>query len=684
MSTINWKRCKKPKTAELFSMFWSYSSPKFRCCPLYFGLICLLISYTNLFGQNKEKDSLLHVISREKNDSLVIDAYNKLFFHEVYSDQNSAKKIYEKVFKIGQKNPFALARANNMKGIFLDINGQYDSAFHYYTKAIALSKNKFPNVEGSAYNNIGLIYWNRGQYYQALTQYSKALNLFEKIGNKTLQGNVLSNIGLIYSDINDLKKSEYYLKKSLKIREEMNDEYGVSVSLVNLGILYSAVQRYEESIKIFDRALHYKKKVGDEIGAANALYNQAFSYLKLKNYQKSLSLLQTAKTICLKNDSEANNLVNIYVCEAENYVILKNFGQVKTILPKIKTLLDKNKDERNLANYYKLQSEYFEGINDHKNALFYFKKQDSVSSITEGLDVKKAINLYETKYETEKKEKDLIRTKNNLLVQENKNRQKNIFLGLAFLILVLGILVGYLLYRSLKLRNRHLQQEFELQSAIEKIENQNRLQEQRLSISRDLHDNIGSQLTFIISSIDLLKRKFPVNDEEINTKLARISTFAKETIAELRDTIWAMNTEKIGFEDLRFRLLNFIQKAEISSDDLAIELDFDEDLEAFFMPSDVGMNVYRIIQEAVNNAIKHANAKHIKISIENTESGVNFSILDDGNGYTEKAAKNGNGLANMAKRANVIGKNFEITAEEGSGCKIIFSLEKSSLLIEKS
>jgi signal transduction histidine kinase len=86
-------------------------------------------------------------------------------------------------------------------------------------------------------------------------------------------------------------------------------------------------------------------------------------------------------------------------------------------------------------------------------------------------------------------------------------------------------------------QNRQLEQESQLKLAISKIETQNKLQQQRLDISRDLHDNIGAQLTFIISSVDNIKYGFEIENPNLNSKLDRISNFTKSTIVELRDTI---------------------------------------------------------------------------------------------------------------------------------------------------
>lgn len=133
-------------------------------------------------------------------------------------------------------------------------------------------------------------------------------------------------------------------------------------------------------------------------------------------------------------------------------------------------------------------------------------------------------------------------------------------MGLGLVAILLSVL-GYLLYNQQKLKNRQLQKESELKEALARIETQNKLQDQRLKISRDLHDNIGAQLTFIISSIENLQYGFEIKNEKLTKKLQDISAFTKETIYELRDTIWAMNKSEISLEDLQTRISNFVENA---------------------------------------------------------------------------------------------------------------------------
>jgi signal transduction histidine kinase len=227
-----------------------------------------------------------------------------------------------------------------------------------------------------------------------------------------------------------------------------------------------------------------------------------------------------------------------------------------------------------------------------------------------------------------------------------------------------------LIYRQQKLKNRQQVQEFQLKSAIVQIENQNQLQEQRLSISRDLHDNIGAQLTFIISSVDNIKYAFDIQNEKLDHKLQNISNFAKATIIELRDTIWAMNSNEITFEDLQIRVLNFLEKAKAAKEEIDFKFTIDKNLYDLKLNAVFGMNVYRVMQEAINNALKYANPNQIAIDVTKIDDKVSVKISDNGVGFDLKTVEKGNGLNNMRKRIESIGGVFSMQSEVGKGTTI--------------
>ncbi|MEJ2113827.1 MAG: ATP-binding protein, partial [Flavobacteriaceae bacterium] len=155
-------------------------------------------------------------------------------------------------------------------------------------------------------------------------------------------------------------------------------------------------------------------------------------------------------------------------------------------------------------------------------------------------------------------------------------------------------------------------------------------------------------------------------------KLNSISGFTLSTIYELRDTIWAMNKSEITFEDLKVRISNFIEKANLSAHNTLFNFEVEKNLEnekAF--TSVEGMNIYRIIQEAVNNAIKYANAKHINVAFLKSLDNMDISVKDDGIGFDIDNTEFGNGLNNIQKRAKDLNANVEFISSPTSGTEIL-------------
>lgn len=275
----------------------------------------------------------------------------------------------------------------------------------------------------------------------------------------------------------------------------------------------------------------------------------------------------------------------------------------------------------------------------------------------------------EVKFETNEKEKLLL--KKEIEVKNARNK----LIAVSSIALFIGLL-GWLIYRQQKLKNKQQEQEFELKTAIAAIETQNQLQEQRLSISRDLHDNIGAQLTFVISSVDNLKFGNQITDSRVTNQLTKISDFTKSTIIELRDTIWAMNTNEFTFEDLRSRIFNFIEKAKSAKEDIQFKFLVDDSLNTVKFSSIVGINLYRTIQEAVNNAVKYAEATEIEVIISNQNDQIKIEIQDNGKGFDVETIDFGNGLHNMKKRIEEVGGAITINSLVKKGTTISILLLK--------
>jgi signal transduction histidine kinase len=257
-----------------------------------------------------------------------------------------------------------------------------------------------------------------------------------------------------------------------------------------------------------------------------------------------------------------------------------------------------------------------------------------------------------------------------------REKQKTYWLLLTTLLALFTLAFSYLIFRQQKMKLDQQKQEFQLKEEISRIETQNKLQEQRLSISRDLHDNIGSQLTFIISAVNNLKFRYKTENLTLLKQLNKIGDFATETIVELRDTIWAMNAGTIKFGDLRARIFNFLEKAREAGNEINTGFEIDDSLTELELNVTAGINIYRSIQEAVNNAIKHSGADLILIGVKNRQNYIEITVSDNGKGFNSAETEKGNGLYNMSKRMEEIGAKFNVETENSKGTKI-------SLLIQK-
>lgn len=150
-----------------------------------------------------------------------------------------------------------------------------------------------------------------------------------------------------------------------------------------------------------------------------------------------------------------------------------------------------------------------------------------------------------------------------------------------------------------------------------------------------------------------------------------------DTITELRDTIWAMNHSEIDFNEIRNRILNFVEKARKSTENINIAFERDPILDNLHFSSVDGMNIYRITQEAVNNAMKYAEAKNILLNAKSVDHQVQITVTDDGRGFDIDETELGNGIRNMEKRASELNSTLSINSETGKGTMITLVIPKT-------
>jgi len=201
-------------------------------------------------------------------------------------------------------------------------------------------------------------------------------------------------------------------------------------------------------------------------------------------------------------------------------------------------------------------------------------------------------------------------------------------------------------------------------------------EEERKRIAMDIHDGIGQQLTslkFQIESIDLR------NGQEAEAKITEIKQAIKDTIKEVRRVTFNLKPTVLGDYGMQAALSVFVREVSKLTD---IKLNYHIEGElSFRLPQKVENNVFRIVQEAINNAIKYSGADQVDIVLKQTETDVVITIEDKGKGFDEKIVEarsvnieSGRGFFNMYERTEYINGNLEIKSFPGEGTKLVLTV----------
>jgi len=643
-------------------------------------MLCVCSVAMKAQSAQQKIDSLLQV-AETATDSIRLRILNKVSFYYVFNNPEAAQALLKNGISESKnkKVPFSEAELTNTYGIYYDVSGKPDSAKYYFENALAISQqNDFKTITVMIINNLGMFNWNKGKYQEALDYFFQALAMNKNNTSDKGDGVYLNNIGLIYQEMGQPDRALEYHKKSLTNREKYGDKSAIAVSLNNIGLGYMVKKDYKQAEDYFTKAVkmaeeaNEKGKYFDVLNSLGRLYittnkpneaipklTAAFEGRNKLNIDRRANFSTIASLIEALNDQDR-------LAESSRFIALGN------------DLVEEFPDARNDASeFYQHASETYFRTNQPEIGAEFLERSIAIKEEIFSSENAAEIATLETKFKMAEKEISLATTRANLAETELKvKKRNNIIYGSLGLALILGLL-GFLFYNQQKLKNRQLKKEAALKTALTKIETQNKLQEQRLRISRDLHDNIGSQLTFIISSIDNLK--FGLQEAKVQTKekLSYISEFTSQTIYELRDTIWAMNKEEITFEDLQGRISNFINKAKIASEKTQFTFTVSEAAKKETHFSSVeGMNVYRIIQEAVNNALKYADASSINVSITKSETllkdklNLVLTIIDNGKGFDLARVEKGNGFNSIQKRAKELHGKATIISSVGEGTSV--------------
>jgi two-component system, sensor histidine kinase LadS len=211
-------------------------------------------------------------------------------------------------------------------------------------------------------------------------------------------------------------------------------------------------------------------------------------------------------------------------------------------------------------------------------------------------------------------------------------------------------------------------------SEVESLALKNTTLEEKERIARDLHDNVGAQLAFMITSLLHISRQAEqqpvVSGKAQADQLRAVVGYAREAIRTLRETIWAIHQERFTLDEFEERINQYVNRYVQQTNGLEVDVKIEGDRNQPLTSVQV-LNLFRIVQEALSNVVKHARATHATVRLRTQPDGTfHLIIQDNGQGMTLPTDSEGTdrhyGIRNMKRRAEELGGQFRIYAQEGT------------------
>lgn len=581
-------------------------------------LFCLLlILYTSVFAQ--KADSLKLQLQQTKSDEEKIILLNKLA--TFYAQRGKGKEAIEAYHEI-----VFLAKKNN-------------------------------TLIAKTYNEIGNVEADLGKNAEALKAYQNGLR-FTPENNFSLQAIINKNIGALYLSWKKLDDALKYDNIAEKFAIKANDARTIADLANNKGAVYEQKSQFDKAQKSYQKALQFylKENINDKVCLT---YNNLAILAKVqKQFKLAIDYYALAVSFAAKANNKwltaaiGNNLGNL----------LSEMGEYERADIELSKALNLEKE----INAAELLPETLENIADNEKRRGNFKKAFEYMKLT-AIEKSKFINLESTKELAKLQEEfDAVnrQKKIELLDKENKIHQLTLSKKNTTILLISGAFVaigfiGFLAFSRYKLR-----QESKIKLATAEAKNQ--IQEEKLRISRELHDNIGAQLNFINGSIQSL-----ASADSGNQQLQQTQQVTQNTIKELRSTVWLINQQQFDLDAFVVKLREYLKPYYGGKPKISIENQSDKD---YILEPIIATNLFRMIQELVNNALKYAEANELIVNVSARQSMLEVTVQDDGIGYDSNIKTSGYGLRNIKARANAIGGSYRVDTSIGSGTKFHLSI----------
>ena len=553
---------------------------------------------------------------------------------------------------------------------YLKYTGDYTNFLYQelrYTDGIVIANKQLEKsievknikAEANSYNNLALLNYSMSNMTTAANYYVQALELSKRTKDLFNQRKYNTNLASLFIDIKDYNKGFHYALNGYNIALKLKDSVSIARSLTNLIVVEVFKNKLDDAQKHAAELISIATK-NQYIDLLPIGYiNLGDIYYRQKKYAQSVEILH--KTEVMLPEAPPGYDAYVYHGLANAYKALGNLALSDEYFERCMRNAKETMPLVDLKSVYLLGADLHEATGEYKQALEYRKQYQQVSDSLANQTNHQTIQDIETKYQTSLKEQEI--TEQKLLLANNQNElsRKNNFIlvtSLIILFMLAFVLISIIINRQ-RNRDQLMNQELKVLEALLQGE-----ERERTRTAKELHDAVASTLSAAKIQINNMKE---LELNELEPARDKALDLIDTAVKEVRNISHNMAPNVLLDEGLTYAIENFCNK--VSNDKLQISSYFFGDVPTLSIEYE--LVIYRIVQEAVNNIIKHADATEALVQLVGHADGLQITIEDNGKGFdTTGVKKNGIGLSNLFNRIQLLAGSYEIQSNADSGTSI--------------
>jgi signal transduction histidine kinase len=554
-----------------------------------------------------------------------------------------------------------------------------DSAIATFEQAIPVAKELNDTLRVARITaNIGNVYLHKKDRAKAIEYYLQSARIWKTCADQNRLAALYSNIGWLLTEQKEYDKAIEYGNKAYELAIKLNDDYSAVNALLNLSGAYNDLNQVDKQFELLQRALPLAKK-GEDLEQISTVYdNFGGYYYQQKQYKESLANY-------LESYKSAQQMGNKYhLCEvckklARVYHQLKEPGKALQFIVQAEKLGNEVGERADLKEIYQARAEIEQEAGNYKIASDYFSKTLTLSDSLFKVSTSEKVAEVEAKYQNEKKQQAILQLEKDKQIQSLSLKQKST-LNYILVVSMLGLLIsGFLGYRNVRHRQQLAKQQDELQrQRIRELEKDRQLiavdsllrgqEEERSRLAKDLHDGLGGLLSGVKFSLSNMKDNLIVTPDNMAV-FERSLDMIDTSIRELRRVAHNMMPEmlvKFGLDEALKEYCNTVNATKLISvkyQSFGMDTRLDSSKEII---------IYRIIQELLNNVLKHAAASETLVQLVKEGNRLSIEVEDNGKGFDPSMLENnkGAGWTNIRSRVDYLQGQLDIKSDVGKGTSV--------------